>query len=313
MNSSVITVTLNPALDKTITIDELKSGGLNRVTDMRIDPGGKGINVAKVLKRFGVNVTAAGVIAGYQGEFILKYLEEEKIDAKFIKVDGETRTNLKVIENKTKITTEFNEQGFILNDEVIAKFEQELHGLLDCAEYLVLSGSLPRGVKDEVYKNYIEIAKAKGVKTILDADGKALTEGLKALPYAIKPNIHELEELVGSRLSNDGEVVRAARLLINDGINIVIVSKGADGSIVVGQNETYRVKTFPIVPKSTVGAGDSMVGVLAYSLLNNKSLAEAARWVTTAGTVTASKPGSQVCTLEEAQNNVNKVHLEKLL
>ncbi|MDK2811235.1 MAG: 1-phosphofructokinase, partial [Petroclostridium sp.] len=308
MKTSVVTVTLNPALDKTVTVSSLKTGGLNRVKDIRMDAGGKGINVAKVLKKFEVDVLAAGLIAGFQGQLLLEYLEAEGIKTSFLKIPGETRTNLKIVEEKTKITTEVNEAGFLVTQEDLKRFSDNLLHLMNQTCILVLSGSLPPGVPETIYKDYIEIANAKGIKTILDADGKALEEGIKALPFAIKPNIHELENLAGCKLLEEKDVVLAGRHLIEKGINLVVISMGSEGAIVLNDKETYRVKTFPIKRESTVGAGDSMVATLAYALLNNKPLEEIAKWITTAGTITASKPGTQVCTLAEVQQSLHQVH-----
>ncbi|MBZ4646434.1 MAG: 1-phosphofructokinase [Clostridia bacterium] len=312
MKTSVVTVTLNPALDKTVTVSSLKTGGLNRVKDIRMDAGGKGINVAKVLKKFEVDVLAAGLIAGFQGQLLLEYLEAEGIKTSFLKIPGETRTNLKIVEEKTKITTEVNEAGFLVTQEDLKRFSDNLLHLMDQTCILVLSGSLPPGVPETIYKDYIEIANAKGIKTILDADGKALEEGIKALPFAIKPNIHELENLAGCKLLEEKDVVLAGRHLIEKGINLVVISMGSEGAIVLNDKETYRVKTFPIKRESTVGAGDSMVATLAYALLNNKPLEEIAKWITTAGTITASKPGTQVCTLAEVQQSLHQVHAFKI-
>lgn len=312
MKTSVVTVTLNPALDKTVTVSSLKTGGLNRVKDIRMDAGGKGINVAKVLKKFEVDVLAAGLIAGFQGQLLLEYLEAEGIKTSFLKIPGETRTNLKIVEEKTKITTEVNEAGFLVTQEDLKRFSDNLLHLMDQTCILVLSGSLPPGVPETIYKDYIEIANAKGIKTILDADGKALEEGIKALPFAIKPNIHELENLAGCKLLEEKDVVLAGRHLIEKGINLVVISMGSEGAIVLNDKETYQVKTFPIKRESTVGAGDSMVATLAYALLNNKPLEEIAKWITTAGTITASKPGTQVCTLAEVQQSLHQVHAFKI-
>lgn len=312
MNSSVVTVTLNPALDKTVTLAGLEIGGLNRVQNMRLDPGGKGINVAKVLKKFDVEVTAAGLIAGAQGQQLLKQVEREAIKVRFVNVQGETRTNLKVVDETTKTTTEINEPGFTVSADNLAQFRQELLQLLDAAAVLVIGGSLPPGVPEDIYRDYIELANSKGVKAILDADGQAFREGLKAKPFAVKPNIHELEELLGQKLETVQEIVSAGKALVQQGISLVIISMGSRGSIVLDEKEVYQVTPFSITPQSTVGAGDSMVAALAYSLLEAKPLAEIAILATTAGTVTASKSGTQVCTLAEVKDSLTKVHAEKL-
>lgn len=312
MKSSVVTVTLNPALDKTVTLSGFEIGGLNRVRDMRVDPGGKGINVAKVLRKFDIKVTAAGLVAGFQGQQLLKQMERDAIEVCFINVQGETRTNLKIVDERTKTTTEINEQGFTVFPEDLELFRQKLSVLMEHTSVLVIGGSLPPGVPDHIYREYIEIANRKGVKCILDADGTALREGINAKPFAVKPNIHELEELVGRNLTTKQEIVSAGKALVDRGISLVMISMGSHGSIVLDQKEVYQVTPFPISPKSTVGAGDSMVAALVYSLLENKTLAETAVWATTAGTITASKSGTQVCTLAEVQHYLPQVHALKL-
>lgn len=312
MKSAVVTVTLNPALDKTVTLSGLEIGGLNRVREMRVDLGGKGINVAKVLKKFEVDVTAVGLIAGFQGQQMLNQLERDAIGRCFVNVQGETRTNLKIVDEVTKVTTEINEPGFTVYPADLEHFYQKLMVLLDQASFLVIGGSLPPGVPDHIYRDYIEMANSKGVKAILDADGSALREGIKAKPFAIKPNIHELEQLVGRKLTTKQEVVSAGKTLVDQGISLVMISQGSQGSIVLDHKQAYQVTPFSISPKSTVGAGDSMVAALVYSLLENKSLQEIAIWATTAGTVTASKSGTQVCTLAEVQNLQHEVNAVRI-
>jgi 1-phosphofructokinase len=312
LKSYVVTVTLNPALDKTVIVHELEVGGLNRVQSMRIDPGGKGINVARVLNKFGVSVKATGLIAGSLGQILLQYLDSVKINADFLTIPGETRTNLKIVDSSSTITTEINEAGFAVGKTKINAFKDKLSILLNEASYLVLSGSLPPQAASSIYRQFIEIATAKGVKTVLDADDKALLEGIQAAPFAIKPNIHELEKLAGYKMADDKDIIRAARGILEKGIEIIIVSLGAQGAIIMDKQTAYRVRTGAIVPKSTVGAGDSMVAVLIYSLLSKHSLAQTAQWVTAAGTVTASKPGTQVCSLEEVKQFLNQVQVEKI-
>ncbi|MBP2652746.1 MAG: 1-phosphofructokinase [Firmicutes bacterium] len=311
MKPYVVTVTLNPALDKTVVVDKLEVGGLNRVRSARTDPGGKGINVAKVLAGCGVAVKAAGLIAGADGQILQKYLATENITDSFIPISGETRTNLKIVDAGLNITTEINEAGFAVGRIELDAFKDKLMVLLDEACYLVLGGSLPPKVESSIYGELIEMAHSKGVKTVLDADDAALRLGIAAKPFAIKPNLVELENLVGRKLTDDQAVVQAAREITAKGVEIVIVSMGAKGALVMNKKEAYRVSVSPIVPKSTVGAGDSMVGVLVYSLLKQYSLAEMARWVTAAGSATAAKPGTEVCNLAEVEQFLDKVQAER--
>lgn len=312
MQHDVVAVTLNPSIDKTISIRQFQLYELNRVNNERTDPGGKGINVAKVLKNFGIDVLVTGFIGGRQGRYLLEFLRNGGIENHFIEVDGETRTNIKIIDESINKTTEVNEAGFFVNNDYIDAFMNHLNKLLDSASILTLGGSVPPGVSDSIYAQCIELARQKGVKTILDADKSALAKGIKAKPYAIKPNIRELEDLTGYRISFMSEIVKAGYWLLDHGIELVIVSMGPDGAVVMDKNEAYKVDTFSTDVKSTVGAGDSMVGALAYAIINKKPLREIAALTTAAGTVTVSKAGTQLCTIGEVLEAAPKVKCQLL-
>lgn len=312
MKNSVVTVTLNPSIDKTITIEKLVPYGLNRVVRSRTDPGGKGINVARVLKNFGVDVTVTGLIAGRQGEALLGALQSASIRADFLEIPGETRTNLKIFDESANKTTEINETGFEVSPQDLTGFRQKFKNFLKEAAIVVLSGSLPPGVPPDFYADCIDAANAAGVKALLDADGDALKKGIRSIPYAVKPNLHELELLSGRTFSGKKEVAEAARSLIRSGIEIVIVSMGAEGAVVAGRGEAYGVDSWDIPVKSATGAGDSMVAALASSILNHSTLAEIAKITTAAGTVTASKEGTQICLLEEVTQSLGNVTVREI-
>jgi 1-phosphofructokinase len=311
MNSAVVTITLNPALDKTVTLDEFQFGGLNRITDWRMDPGGKGINVAKVLKHFAVEVACSGFTAGHQGQVLSEKLQELGIPHRFTETEGETRINLKVYEERSNITTELNEPGFTVTAASLEAFLINYREAVQGAAVVVLGGSLPPGAPADLYKTLTELANAAGVRTVLDADGEAFVHGIEAVPFAIKPNIHELESLFQETFTTDEDIIAAARRLTEKGIALVAVSLGGDGSILVTKDEAIRAKPFPITPMSTVGAGDSMVAAMIYCMLHGKTLEETARWTSAAGTVTASKPGTQVCTLPEVEEKLSSVTIWK--
>lgn len=312
MGRYVVTVTLNPAIDKTVTVPSLLVGGLNRVAETRIDPGGKGINVAKVLHDFGVQVRATGLIAGSQGQQLLGQLQAKGIEHQFTEIAGQTRVNMKIYDAESRVTTELNESGFAVEQGQLEAFAANLGELLGGADLLVLGGSLPQGVPADVYSRFVAMAQERGVRTILDADGAALKAGLEARPFAIKPNLYELEQLVGRELPEQADVVAAGRELLGGGLSLLVISMGGDGAIVMDERETYRVTPFAITPQSTVGAGDSMVAAIAHGLLAGLPLQEIAARAATAGTVTASKPGTQVCTLQEVEENVHRVKTERL-
>ncbi|MFC4323890.1 1-phosphofructokinase [Litchfieldia salsa] len=312
----VVTITLNPAIDKTVSVRKFEVDQLNRVEsedDIQIDPGGKGINVAKVLTNFRVDVTASGFIGGKQGRQLLTGLDEKQIKHSFTMVKGETRTNLKIVDIESNSLTELNEPGFTVSEEEVDQLFEHLTILLPTTSILVLGGSYPKGVDKDIYKRIIEFANKQGVKVILDADGDAFKEGIEAGPYAVKPNVFELELLYNQKLSTMDEIVEAGKKLLGKGISTVVISMGKDGAVVLNdQSEVYRVEALSIVPGSTVGAGDSMVAAMVYCTLNEMPLQSLARWATAAGGMTASKPGTEVCTFDEVQEAKDQVKVYKI-
>ncbi len=312
MREKVVTVALNPSIDKTVTVKEFVPYGLNRVEHSQVDPGGKGINVARVLKSFGVHATAAGFLAGHTGKLLQNFLAQDGIDSDFMEVQGETRINIKIFDRKVKRITEVNESGCVVSAEELSKFQERFRELCGEARIAIMTGSLPPGIPDDVYAQFIETAKTAGAQTILDADGEALKKGIASQPFAIKPNIHELEALAGRPLATQQDVLAFGRKLVQDGIGLVIVSMGADGAIVLNEDEAYKTDPWKIQVKSATGSGDSMVAALAAALMRGASLSDIARAATAAGTVTASKPGTQLCTEDEVRKALPLVTLHPL-
>lgn len=308
----IMTVTLNPAIDKTVTVDQFTVAGLNRIKEVRMDPGGKGINVAKVLIQFGSEVVAWGFQAGAEGLILMEMLEENGIPSNFFQTPGKSRVNTKVVDESTKQTTELNEMGQQPGEAVVRKFLEAFEAEMKFTSLLVLGGSLPPGMPQDFYRTLIEIAGNNGVRTLLDADGEALALGIEAGPYAIKPNLHELQLLVSERLDSDEAIVAAARKLLNRRTQCVAVSMGAEGAIIVHAEGTFRTRPFPITPISTVGAGDSMVAAMAHCLAEEMPIEDTVRWMTAAGSVTASKPGTEVCTLAEVSMKLAEIDVTRL-
>ena len=312
LKEKVLTVTLNPSIDKTILVEELKPYELNRVVGSRVDPGGKGINVAKVLKNFGVEVLATGLIAGKNGQNMMKDLDRAGIPLDFYKIGGETRTNLKIVDLNNQKTTEINEKGFPVSEKDLNGFRRKFRTLLKHTDIVVLCGSLLPGVPSNFYKECILLAREYGKRVILDADGEAFREGVQAIPFAIKPNLYELEMIVGKKLNSIDEIVNSVRIFLEKGIEIVIISIGPDGAILGNRDEIYKADTWDVTVKGATGSGDSMVAALAYSILKKDSLLDIAKITTAAGTITASKDGTQICELDEVLNSLNRVQVHKI-
>lgn len=270
----LVTVTLNPAVDKTVEINDFKTGSVNRISSVRIDAGGKGINVSKVIKSLGGESKALGILSGKNGEFIKEYLDSLEISNDFVFTSGETRTNLKIIDSLNHSNTDINEPGNIVTTEELNEVEKSIFKSLNKDSILILSGSIPKGVPHNIYAVWIEKAKAIGSKTILDADGELLKEGLKSGPYLVKPNIHELERVCGKKLESIEAVINAAEGFFDYGIEKIVVSLGGDGALFIDKNNKIHAEGIKVPVKSTVGAGDSMVAALALSIERQYSLEE---------------------------------------
>ncbi|MBL4934448.1 1-phosphofructokinase [Clostridium sp. YIM B02515] len=304
------TITLNPAVDKTVEIDNFKVGNVNRVSTQRVDAGGKGINVSKVIKSLGGESKALGVLAGRNGQFIKSYLDSIEIDNKFVFVNGETRTNLKVIDKINGTNTDINETGTFVSEEDLRKVELSIFEDLSQGLIVIFSGSVPQGIPKNIYGKWINKAKGLGIKTILDADGELLKEGIEAGPYMIKPNIHELEKLFNKKLESTEAVIEAAKCLFNYGINEVVVSLGGDGALFINKKETILAHGLNVQVKSTVGAGDSMVAALAYSMEKGYKLEETVILSVATSAANVMTSGTQPADINEISRLMKDVKFE---
>nr|WP_304970271.1 1-phosphofructokinase [uncultured Schaedlerella sp.] len=261
----IITVTMNPAIDKTVEIDALKPGGLNRIRKVEYDAGGKGINVSKTIHELGGESIATGFLGGNAGRTIENVLDARKIMHDFIWVDGETRTNTKVFEENGAVT-ELNEPGPAISEEQIQKLMNKLENYAGVNTLIVLSGSIPGGVGKDIYEKIIRMAHGKGSQVLMDADGEVFSLSLEAGPDIIKPNRVELEEYVGIDYRASGkELLEMTRKLMEKGIHTAAVSMGKSGAMFVKGGYEAVCPALPVKAHSTVGAGDAMVAALAYA------------------------------------------------
>lgn len=271
----IVTITLNPAIDKTVEISDFEIGAVNRVYSMRVDAGGKGINVSKVIKSLGGESKAVGIIGGTGGVFIKETLDRAGIKNDFHVINGETRTNLKIIDTSKKTNTDINEQGPLITFEDMERVKQQALSGLKPGDIVVLSGSVPANVDKSIYGMWISEAKKAGAKTILDADGDLLKHGVEAGPFLVKPNIHELRKLFGIELRTISDIEKYGRSLMKKyGIEEVVVSLGPEGAVFIDKECSILGRNIEVEVKSTVGAGDAMVAALAYSINRGCSLEE---------------------------------------
>lgn len=309
----ICTVTLNPALDKTVEIPSLTIDSVNRITTMRTDPGGKGINVSKVISKLGGKSLATGILGGDTGRAIQSALEVMGLETSFRFVEGETRTNLKIIDPECHTNTDINEPGVTVSEEILNSLLEELLAKLTAGDIVVLSGSLPKGAPKDTYRTWVNALKEIGAKVILDADGDLLAAGIEASPYLIKPNNHELSRLLGQTLETPAELEKAARdLMEKHGIAKIVVSMGGDGALYVTPEETIYAEGLKVPVGSTVGAGDSVVASLAVAEESGMSLEETVRLSTATGAANVMCSGTQAAEYDVIEGLIPKVVFHKM-
>jgi 1-phosphofructokinase len=283
----IVTVTLNPAIDKTAELDDLSPGELNRLRSVVTDVGGKGVNVSKTVAALGETSVAIGFAGGAPGDEIVRFLERGGIKADFVKVEGTTRTNLKVLDRGTRLT-ELNEPGVTVTPRELSALVEKFSVYAGPSAVFVLSGSLPGGVDAEFYARAIRTVHSAGALAFLDADGEAFKAAVEEAPDLIKPNRHELAEYFnkfGKLGKNENLGLRELEELClkmrAKGVKKIALSMGADGAMFVnGKNEknenSLYAPSVPVEVRSSVGAGDSMMAALAFAAERRMSWEDAA-------------------------------------
>lgn len=308
----IYTVTLNPALDKTVEIPGMALDTVNRITEMRTDPGGKGINVSKVIAKLGGESCAVGILGGESGKMLEKLLEGEPFATRFRFVEGQTRTNLKIIDRKGHTNTDINEPGLTVTAAELDALLRELLAELRPGDIVVLAGSLPKGAPQDTYRSWTAACKKAGARVFLDADGALLAEGIKAAPHLIKPNDGELSRLAGKKLETLEELTAEGRKLLERGIERVVISLGGRGALYLRKGSTIYAEGLRVPVGSTVGAGDSVVAALAYAEAQGLSEEEAVRLSTAAGAANVMCSGTQAAEREAVEALLPKVRFSRL-
>ncbi len=220
----IYTVTLNPAIDKTAYIPGFCAGSVNRVESLREDAGGKGINVSKCLKALGTQSVAAVILAGESGKYLDTLLQQEGLEILPVQTAGQTRTNLKIVDKESGKNTDINEPGPTVDESVLQTLLDTICEKIILGDIVILSGSLPAGAAPDTYRLWTEKFHSIGAKVILDADGAAMAQGVKAAPDLVKPNETELARLLGKPLKTEAEYISAGKELLAMGINNVVIS-----------------------------------------------------------------------------------------
>ena len=303
----IYTLTLNPALDYVVRLDNLAIGETNRIQDEHMVAGGKGINVSKLLKNLNKPSIALGFIGGFSGRELARLLKEEKINTSFINCSiGFTRINIKI---KSTKETEINGKGLSPSNEEISQLYNQLSKIKD-GDYLFLSGSIPKSLGDDFYFKIMKFLIKKEIKIVVDAIGNSLVNTLSLNPFLIKPNKRELEELFNTSINSIDDVENYAKKLQSMGAKNIIVSLGSEGAYLLSESGE---SIYNNAPKGkvidTVGSGDSMVAAFMYAVSEGYSVSQAFKFSIAAGSATAFS--KNLATKEEILKIYNEIREKK--
>ncbi|HEX5338915.1 MAG TPA: 1-phosphofructokinase family hexose kinase [Gallionella sp.] len=304
-------LSLNPAVDMTYEVAELKENQKSHASATRYDPGGNGVNVGRALKTLGVNARHHYIIAGEIGRFLERMLEKQLDNIHYVYVDGETRINVTLLEQSTTAQYEISGVGPALNSECLTDLLAEF--IYSCDQGLgVLTGAVPPGVPKDIYGLLAARIHEQGGRAVVDTHGVLLQYALKSHPFLIKPNRHELETYCGKALASLDEIVAEARRIQRESADYVCVSLGADGAILAGPDKVLHAVAPPVQVNCTVGAGDSMVAGMVAAFSRGESAEDALKLGIACGCATARHPGTELFVRDEINPLIENIEVRYL-
>jgi len=306
------TITLNPAVDRELTVPEIIYDEVLRATEARIDFGGKGFNVSRILIGLGTLNKAVGFLGGRSGELLQDGLQSLGIATDFVWVPGETRTNVSIVTQINDRYIKVNEKGPQIDAARQAELLQKIDQLAKPGDWWVIAGSLPPGISADYYAKIVHVLNAKHSQVLLDTSDEALRFGLQEKPYLVKPNALEAHVLTGLPVDTPQQIKTVAAAVRQLGAQNVVISMGKQGALLQTDQGTWLTHSPKIKEMNPIGAGDSMVGGLVYALSQGYSVKESLGWGVASGAATASLPGTQVGTLPLIESLLPKVVFEEI-
>lgn len=308
---AIVTVTLNPAIDRTLHLSSFTLGQVNRVHSERTDPGGKGINVAKVIKALAHPVVVTGFLGNNNRAVFQNYFTQEGISNQFVQTSGENRVNIKIVDTTKDVVSELNFPGITPTTADLDNLRSTLCELAKTHKWFVLAGSLPPTVPTDIYAQFIKMLHGYDCNVILDTSGPALVAGIQAKPFAVKPNLPELSQLMNCSMEREEDILKAIKELLNQGIAKVAISLGEKGSLVADCQQILRVHAPSVPVSSTVGAGDAFVAGFSVGQARNLSLADSIRLASASAGAAVALPGTQAGSLIEVNKLMDKVKISE--
>lgn len=307
------TVTLNPGIDQYYLLQQpLCRGDLNRAQSMATYIGGKGINVSLTLNKLGVSSLIVACVGGRTGDLLVEKLQRFPLPQSLIRIAEENRRNIKLIEAGSGLVTEVNAPGPHLSRVELEQIKGEILRKGREMEYLVLTGSLPRGTPPSFYADLLQALSPGQTRVILDADGARLKLGVKSKPFLVKPNQREMEEFLGQRLVSKEDFIRAAQVLLDLGVRFVVITREEEGALFAYRDELYWAAPPGIQVGSAVGGGDALLAGVIFGLLREMALEEIARLATATAVATVSRKGTDFPEMAEVQEFIPEIRLTRL-
>ena len=308
----IYSLTLNPAVDRELTVPAMEFDSVLRASESRIDYGGKGFNVSRLLKGMNEPSTAVGFLGGNAGELLQKGLQSLGIGTDFVWVTDETRTNVSIVTQSHDHYIKVNEKGPLVNESKQKELLDKIDSLAKEGDWWVLAGSLPPGVTNDIYARVIQVLNKHDARAILDTSGESLKLGCAEKPFLVKPNAEEAHVLTGLPMNTPDEIVAGATEIRRMGAQNVVVSMGKAGALLHSAEGTWLTHSPKIKEKNPIGAGDSMVGGLVWALTQGIALKEALGWGVASGAATASLPGTEVGSRPLIEELFSQVQFERL-
>jgi 1-phosphofructokinase family hexose kinase len=308
----IVTVTLNPAIDQTLVLDRFVAGDTLRVRSSRFDPGGKGINVSRVVRELGGESVAMGFAPGGLGRYIEQTLKSEGIECDFVHTKGETRTNITIVDETRHMQTILSDPGPETDERMVEQLLSKLRKRLKANDWLVVAGSIPPPLSPDIYAEMIAMARERWAHTVLDADGPALVAGVAAKPEIVKGNRRELERLLGRHLDDEGSTLEAAHILREMTIRTAVVTRGREGAVAESDEGSWRSLAPRVRAVSAVGSGDAFLAGVVHSLSRGGSMEDALRLGVAAGTAAVLTPGTELCHRREVDVLKPRVRVQRI-
>lgn len=309
----ILVLSANASIDRTYEVPNLSVGMYHHPRRFRVNPGGKGVNVARVLRRLGHEVTVTGFAGGWTGSALNSLLKADGIRTEFVRIAEESRLCLNFVDTNTRTSTQVDEVGPLVSPGELDQLRRQWLKLLKNVRLVIVAGSAPRGVPTNVYTEFIFTAKEHRLPVILDVREPFLAEAVEAGPLIVKPNLTELAQLAGTELQVPHGVVLASRDLLRQGVKLVLTSLGKQGAIAVtAESGIWWARPPSVDMVSEVGSGDAMVAGLVHASLSKESLQGRLRWAVAAGAANAAKLGAGFCEASEIEPLLEQVRVEAL-